>query len=146
MTQENEQVEQVAEQVSPVLADEGIGLSLEEVKALLSQKHDMVIGTDDPILMMVTLHNAFLAEHQKLFHRHESALQKLMGAETGKYLQALTSLTNKLDGVSELALTKSANLHLEKLGSLKRDIFWLAVIVGGGALLNLTALCASRFF
>lgn len=40
----------------------GIGLTLNEVRALLAAKNSVTVTPDDPILMMVTLLNAFLTE------------------------------------------------------------------------------------
>lgn len=127
-TPEAQSVEAAAQ---PVLSDEGIGLSLEDVKALLAMKHKMIIDADDPVLMMVTLHNAFLAEEQKLFSKHEKALKALMNAETSRHLTAIDGLTEKVTAITAEGVSAAAEKQLTATTNLMRDIRWL----GGGIIL-----------
>jgi hypothetical protein len=63
---------------TPSTVSDGIGLDLESVRTLLAQKHATVVDPDDPVLMLVTLQNAFLAEYEKLLARHNKALTSML--------------------------------------------------------------------
>jgi len=65
----------------PVLPD-GMGMDLDEVARLLAEKHKALITPDDPVLMLVTIHNAFLAQENALMDRHKSALAQVMAGQT----------------------------------------------------------------
>ena len=68
--------------VSPALPD-GIGLTLDDVRALLAKEHETIVPKDDPMLMIVTLLNAYLGEVDKLHARHGKAL----GGQNGRLCQ-----------------------------------------------------------
>ena len=53
----------------PILPD-GIGFTLEQAKALLAKEHKMILANDEPVLMGVTICNAYLAEVEKLHARY----------------------------------------------------------------------------
>jgi hypothetical protein len=48
------------------LLPDGIGLTLEQAKTLISQTSGIVLGNDEPALMGITVCNAYLGEVQKL--------------------------------------------------------------------------------
>ncbi|MDR2893700.1 MAG: hypothetical protein LBV80_11595 [Deltaproteobacteria bacterium] len=93
MNEQNEhgQAEMPTVEAEPVLADDGRGISLEEARALLAMKHNLLVGKDDPILMLVTLMNAYLTEIEKQHKRHEKAMVALLTHETGKMQQMLAT-------------------------------------------------------
>ena len=128
----------------PVLADEGLGLSLEEARQLLHDKHGLTVGVDDPMLMMVTLNNAFLSEMEKLLGRHRQKLAELMGAETGGLTRNLKEFQEHVDRVNAEGFTKAAGDtlrdSLESLTRVKQDMFWLA------GLIFISALCNAAIF
>ncbi len=70
---------------TPYLED-GIGLTFEDVKLAIAMKHDATISQDDPVLMLVTVCNAFLTEQEKLLERHNKAVTKIMASQTGDYI------------------------------------------------------------
>lgn len=53
-------------------------MSLPEARALLSERHGVAIDEDDPALMLVTLHEGFLADYERLLERHGNALAEVM--------------------------------------------------------------------
>lgn len=59
-----------------------VALSVEEARKLLAERHGTVVGDDDPLLMLVTLHQGFLADYERLLARHSAALESLLG-QTG---------------------------------------------------------------
>ena len=67
--------ESEAHDEAPGLAmPDGIGLSFDQVRTLLIQAHKTTMSDDDPMLMLVTINNAFLGEYDKLLDRHNEAL------------------------------------------------------------------------
>ncbi len=45
---------------------------------LIAAKHNVAVAVDDPLLLMVTLHQGFVADHEKLMARHARALAAFM--------------------------------------------------------------------
>ena len=68
---------------------DGIGLSLDEVRALLAKKHETIVAQDDPVLLLVTLLNAYVHEFEKLLDKHNKATVKVMGSATKDTIKAL---------------------------------------------------------
>lgn len=124
----------------PAIAHDGIGLSLEEVRGLLMQKNNEVVGLDDPILMQVTIFNAFLGEVEKVNARHHNALLAIMSASTDKYVQSVKNsvdtLTTELSSASVEAIKKV--MQQEEIRRLKHSqaIKWTALIITVSALAN----------
>ncbi|MFC3674926.1 hypothetical protein [Ferrovibrio xuzhouensis] len=53
---------------------ESHAIGLAEARRLLSETHKVTVGDDDPILMAVTLHQAFIADFEGLLRRHNDQL------------------------------------------------------------------------
>lgn len=89
--------------VMPVLP-EGIGLSLDEVRALIEERNKIKVSKDDPILVALTIANAHLAAVERLHQRHSKALTELMSRETATHTEAVAknvaALSEKLSGVT----------------------------------------------
>ena len=119
---------------------DGIGLSLEQVRALLAKTHETVVDKSDPILMVVTILNAHLAEVEKLQDRHKEGLGKLMADKTDAYVSGVTAavgqLTDSLSSASVQGICKVFDDHAARLQILKNNTTWLAAIVAVSALLN----------
>ena len=79
--------------VSPALPD-GIGLTLDDVRALLAKEHETIVPKDDPMLMIVTLLNAYLGEVDKLHARHGKALAAHMAGKTDAYVKGVQGATD----------------------------------------------------
>lgn len=125
----------------PQLPD-GIGMSIEEVQRLLSDKNKTVVSPDDPVLMMVTVLNAFLAEQNTLLERHKAAMVKIMADKTGEYVDEVKAATNSLasamSDVTLAAMQKTFADHNIALINHKRDTMWLAAVVMISALVNVS--------
>ncbi|TKB23157.1 hypothetical protein FCL47_23680 [Desulfopila sp. IMCC35006] len=123
----------------PQLPD-GIGLSLDEVRSLLASKNSITVSPDDPILMMVTLLNAFLTEEEKLLDRHRKALTSILTDKTDTYIKAVEQTTvNLSESISALSGTEIKKIFNENSGmmnSFRSNMVWLAAIVGISALVN----------
>ena len=146
MTQETETAVAPAEQAStskepkePILPD-GIGLSLEQAKALLAKHHSVVLAEDEPALMGITLCNAYLAEMEKLYARHEKGLTRLMAEKTDEYVSgvqtAVNQLSTSLSSASVECIRKVFDDHAATLKTFKSNVYLATVIVGMSALLN----------
>ena len=89
--------------IMPVLP-EGIGLSLDEVRALIEQRNHVRVEADDPILVALTIANAHLTAVEKLHQLHRKALTELMSRETathtGSVAKNVAALSEKLSGVT----------------------------------------------
>jgi len=119
---------------------DGVGLTLDEVRALLAAKNSVTVTPDDPILMMVTLLNAFLAEEEKLLERHRKALTTILADRTDGYVKAVEQTTASLsESLSNASLEEIKKIFQENGGTINRfrsNMIWLAAIVGTSALVN----------
>ena len=74
------------------------------MRALLAQKHNLAVPVDDPMLMMVTIQNAFLGAQAQLQKKHEKALAAFMGEQTTSYVKgvekSVSELSDTLSGVT----------------------------------------------
>ena len=126
----------------PVLPD-GKGLKLEQVRALLLNVHNQPVSLDDPLLMVVTICNAFLGEVEALHQRHEAGLSRLMADKAGSYVGDITKAVDKLSaGLSSASAEgmKATAGELERrLSVFRNSLAWLAAIVCVSALTNVLA-------
>lgn len=77
------------EQAAPEIPD-GIGLRLDDVRMLIAREHDVQPpDKGDPMLLVVTMMNACLAEQQKLHERHCKAVTKVLGEKTDAYVRGV---------------------------------------------------------
>lgn len=121
----------------------GIGLEIDQVRALLAEKHDTVVGKDDPVLMICTLLNAFLGETEKQNTRLQSGMKRLLAEKTGEYLEgvnsAASSLSETLSSASVEGLKNLSDSTTEKVASLRSSLFYASVIIGISAFINVVA-------
>jgi hypothetical protein len=75
---------------------DGIGLTMEQVQKLLATAHKTVVDDHDPILMIVTILNAHLAEVEKLQARHKEGLGRLMAEKTDAYISGVAAAVGQL--------------------------------------------------
>lgn len=73
-------------------------MSLDDARALMVRVHGVAIGKDDPILLGVTLHQGFCADHEKLLVRQSERIAAML-AETGNTLAEVVEST--LDTLKE---------------------------------------------
>jgi hypothetical protein len=123
----------------PLLPD-GLGMNLEQVQNLLAEKHKIIVGLDDPVLMLVTVMNAFLAQENALIERHKTALAKVMADKTGEYVSQVKTVTDSLSAslsdVTLAAMQKTFSDHSADLKTHKSDIMWLSAIAAISAITN----------
>ena len=128
----------------PILPD-GIGLSHEEVRKVLQGNHGK-IENDDPILMLITLLNAFLTEEEKLLDRHNKALSRIISERTEEYIKAVEETTASLGKTLSSSSLETINRVFEdhglKMESLRTNMMWLTAIAATSALVNVTVFAA----
>ncbi|WP_243545433.1 hypothetical protein [Pseudodesulfovibrio tunisiensis] len=81
-------------------------LTPDRIRDLLAEQHDVLLGKDDPILMYVTLHNAFLDQYDGVLDRH--------GQELATFLKKLArQYSNELKGHRQAILGKAVRVSSE---------------------------------
>lgn len=124
---------------APQLHD-GIGLDFESIRTLLAQKHGVVVEVDDPVLMLVTLHNSFLGEYEKLLKRHNEALTAFFGEAGAQHLdaarQAAEAVTKGLSASSIGVIQEHLQGHRKDMASFQNNMVWLAAITAISASVN----------
>jgi hypothetical protein len=136
----------------PMNSNEGVdlpngrGISLDQVRERLAAQHQTIVSADDPILMLVTLLNVFLAEEEQLLKRHNKALTTILAVRTDGYVQAVEQATatlgEKLSSASLESISKILETHGQKMDQFRSHMTWLAMIAGTSALINVAAFAA----
>lgn len=118
----------------------GVGLTLEQIRSVVSKAHDVMLPKDDATLMIATILNAYLTEVDKLHTRHEKGLTRLMADKTDEYVSgvqvAVNQLSASLSSASVEGIRKVFDDHAARLSTFKSNVYLAAVIVGMSALLN----------
>ena len=124
----------------PQLPD-GIGMTLEQVVALLAEKHKTIVSQDDPILMVVTLLNSFLAQENALMDRHKQALAMVMADKTDGFVQSVQKAVAQTGETFASATVESMKQTIQKhhvaMDDHQKNIFWLSVIAAISAMVNI---------
>lgn len=132
-------LEQSVQEKEPPLPD-GIGISLEQAKALIARHNNIVVADDEPALIELTILNAFLADVEKLQARHREGLSRLMVDKTDAYVsgvqKTVVQLTDSLSSASLEGIRKVLDAHAAGLRAFKSSMAWLAAVVAVSALLN----------
>ena len=118
----------------------GVGLTLEQIRAVVSKANEVMLPKDDATLIMATILNAYLTEVDKLQARHEKGLTRLMAEKTDEYVSgvqaAVNQLSASLSSASVEGIRKVFDAHAATLKTFKSNVYLAAVIVGMSALLN----------
>ena len=125
------------------LSDE-LGLKYEDIKNLLAMKHDTILSLDDPILMMVTIMNAYLSELEKLHSNHNKAVTKIMTSQTAGYISGVKETTDALSktlaDASVEAIHKIFDSHTKALHLTRINGWWCTAIITVSVLANVAML------
>ena len=135
------------EQEPMAFLSDGIGLSYAEIADELARKSKAIVAQDDPIMMMVPLCNAFLAEESKLLERHKKALAQVMAAKTDSFVQSVQKTVQELGQTLTSATVQSLQtaftehreamkIHETALQQHRSNIFWLSAIAVVSGLIN----------
>lgn len=141
-------VSDTANAPKPFLQEDGIGLRLDDVCALLSEKNDAKVPKDDPILVAVTIHNAFLNEHARLFKLHEKALAAFMDEQAKAFSNGvqdqLKPLSSMLSDVTIQGIQNAVARFSNDLGGLRSLLLYCTAAQALSALLIVGALVWGR--
>lgn len=122
------------------LLPDGIGLTVEEVSAMLHKEHGVSVPKDDPVLMQVTILNAFLQEQSKLQKKHEKALAAFMGKQTSAHVEAVEKsvhqLSETLSGVTVKGIQEAAKDFVADVSSLRTTLWLCTAIIACSAIIN----------
>ena len=135
------------EQEPMAFLSDGIGLSYAEIADELARKSKAIVAQDDPIMMMVPLCNAFLAEESKLLERHKKALAQVMAVKTDTFVQSVQKTVEELGQTLTSATVQSLQtaftehreamkIHETALQQHRSNIFWLSAIAVVSGLIN----------
>ena len=123
---------------------DGIGISLEDMEVLLTQKHETTFDKRDPALVMVSVCNAFLGAVQNLHQRHNEALSKIITSRTLDYVSAVKETTESFSQAVSTASVEGIRqiftVHAAALQSSIWNARWCALITAASALANLIVL------
>lgn len=111
----------------PLLGEGGPkAFTFEEIAELIRKEHDRALYRDDPVMMTVTILNAFLGELQKLLARHDGTTREIMAEATSRHVQSVEKLTAGLAGSlsesSTKALRETFAAHAKAMNGLGGDL------------------------
>jgi len=130
------QSEQPVVQTNTTQVD-GIGLTFEQVRSLLIKEHKTTMSDDDPMLMIVTIFNAFLTEYDKLLKRHNSALTSYFESQAKSLIDSARKASEAASGAH--IIDEACQKHLNALNIFQSNLKWLAAIIATAALVNIAA-------
>ena len=127
-----------------------LGLSLAEARRILADTHKAAVGDDDPILMAVTLHQAFIADYMNLLAEHRAALKRdvagIVSASAEMIDESAGKLRDDLLNTAVKNVIASVAEQAEKAGLIKlhmRSLFKsIAVLTGVSVLAAAIAVIA----
>jgi hypothetical protein len=79
-------------------------MSLDDARAMLVREHGVAIGGNDPILMLVTLHQGMVRDYEAMLKRHDGAIQGFL-ATTGE--ACAQAVENVLAGLKDKTVKAS---------------------------------------
>lgn len=130
---------EMADECQQLLPD-GIGLTVEEVSAMLHKEHGVSVPKDDPVLMQVTILNAFLEAQLKLQKRHEKALAAFMSKQTSAHVEAVEKsvhqLSETLSGVTVKGIQEAAKDFVADVSSHRTTLWLCTAIIACSAIIN----------
>ncbi len=122
------------------LLPDGIGLSVEDVRVLLARKHETSVPKDDPILMVVTILNAFLGRQDELQKKDEKALAAFMSEQTTAYVrgveESVAGLSKTLSGATVEGIGKAVGDMAANLAGHRSTMYLCTAVMALSALLN----------
>ena len=144
MNEELERPEDVEAAMPKLDIPDGVGISYEDLAVLFAMKNDTSVSKKDPVMIMVTVCNAFLEKARQLHDQHNEALTKILTAKTQDYITSVKTttdaFTSTLSQASVEGIRKIFEEHASELQASKWNFRWCALIVAVSALANVIAL------
>lgn len=118
----------------------GFGLSIEEVQALIAKVNQTIVAKDDPILLTVTILNAFLYENDKLNTKYNEALKAIYSEQTKNFVGDVSKNTERIvETLSSVSVEGMHKIHEDstvKLSFFQTNMWWCTSIIAVSAILN----------
>jgi len=92
-------------------------MSMEQARSLLSREHGISVGKDDPILMLVTLHQGMCADVNRLLAGYSRSIQAML-TETGNSYADVVEQT--LESLKDKTVRASLEQSFELVASLTK--------------------------
>lgn len=108
-------------------------MTLEEARALLHSAHGVTMSTDDPVLMLVTLHNAWLDQMEEQLAKHDAALASALGKALEEGRRKIAEEAQSLAGLANGATAKELGVVNLALSGLKGSIHSATLCMAGTA-------------
>lgn len=89
-------------------------MSLDDARALLVRKHGTAVGADDPLLMLVSLHQAFIGDYEAMLRRHDDRIKAVLGATGEACAEAVDTVLASLKDKSVKASLDHAFALVER--------------------------------
>lgn len=106
-------------------------LSLSEAKTLILERHRINVSENDPVMMLVTLHEAFLKDQECALERHNKAITVIMSSTVNDLRESLHAETQRFaESVQKLAEDSAVSLlaeHQEAMKSHRQFLFCATV-------------------
>lgn len=71
-------------------------MSLDDARAALVREHGVAIGKDDPLLMLITLHQGMISDYDRMLTRHDEHIRTLLGATGNACAEAVEAVLASL--------------------------------------------------
>lgn len=71
-------------------------MSLDDARAALVREHGVAVGSDDPLLMLITLHQGMIRDYERLLARHDAVIRTLLGATGDACAEAVQAVLDSL--------------------------------------------------
>ncbi|WP_031480006.1 hypothetical protein [Maridesulfovibrio frigidus] len=71
-------------------------LTIQKVRELIAEKHNILLDENDPILMLVTVHRAFLDEFESMLSQQRIKTEKDMNQHVANFASEVRKSTNSL--------------------------------------------------
>ncbi len=123
---------------------DGIGMSIEYVKSLIAKDNEVIVDKDDPILLMVTILNAFFHEQEKAQDKYMLALKNVYSDQVNDFVDEIHKSTEQvketLQSISTEGLIKIYERQNERMAELQTQLKYTCIVIGLLVLLNITAM------
>lgn len=108
-------------------------MTLDDARALLHSVHGVSMSADDPVLMLVTLHNAWLDQMEEQLAKHDAALASALGKALEEGRRKIAEEAQALSGLASGATAKELGRVNEALATLKGGLHTAALCMGATA-------------
>ncbi len=123
---------------------DGLGMSIGDVQALLAKQNETAVPKDDPVLLIVTILNAFMAENKAQQDKYMLALKHVYADLAKDFTEETMNTTEEvhrtLKKVSTEGLVKITERQTARITELQVQLRSTCIIIGLLVLLNIAAM------